>query len=485
MEIRIQPLEIVVPKDDPFVNDKLERRESAEVLTHLVGRHSGPCVLAVDAEWGNGKTTFLKMWSGHLRNEAFHVIEFNAWETDFSGEPFVALCSELTKGLQQNGNDSLTAKINDTKKVATEILRRAVPGAIRLATAGVLDGSGVLDAEAGKALGSFAEDRLTEYGKAQESIGAFRKNLQEMADDLSGQTGRPLIVMIDELDRCRPSYAVELIEVAKHLFSVNNIVFVLAVNRAELIHSIRAVYGGGFDGDGYLRRFFDVDIRLPEPKRVAFIDMLLDTIRLRDYFRRTGDQGASDDENHVRNQLLRFFGRPDLSLRQVAQGMHRLGLVLASLRSNEHSYAMAVVVALVVRTIDAKLYHRFCRGDASDLEVVDSVFGRPGIKIPGRDFEGCLFEVTIIQAGYELSGSYYQDGESYSSKLVQRYRDLIAATEGSDDPSHDVERGHSMRVIELVGDVSMSAFKRTDIGFRHSVKRIELLSEGLVDKSSE
>ena len=119
------------------------------------------------------------------------------------------------------------------------------------------------------------------------------KTLQEMADDLSGQTGRPLIVMIDELDRCRPSYAVELLEVAKHLFSVNNIVFVLAVNRAELIHSIRAVYGGGFDGDGYLRRFFDVDIRLPEPKRVAFIDMLLDTIRFRDYFRRTGDQGAS------------------------------------------------------------------------------------------------------------------------------------------------------------------------------------------------
>ena len=218
---------------------------------------------------------------------------------------------------------------------------------------------------------------------------------------------------------------------------------------------------------------------------MAFIDLLLDTIRFRDYFRRTGDQGASEDENHVRNQLLRFFGRPDLSLRQVAQGIHRLGLVLASLRSNEHSYAMAVVVALVLRTIDAKLYHRFCRGDVSDLEVVDSVFGRPGIKIPRRDFEGCLFEATIIQAGYELSDSYYQEDESYKSKLVQRYQDLTAATEGSDDPSHDVGRGHSMRVLELVGDVSMSAYKRIDIGFRHSVKRIELLSESLVDKSSE
>ena len=78
---------------------------------------------------------------------------------------------------------------------------------------------------------------------------------------------RPLIVVIDELDRCRPSYAVELLEVAKHLFAVDHIVFVLAVNRSELAHSIRALYGSGFDAEGYLRRFFDVDFRLPAPDR--------------------------------------------------------------------------------------------------------------------------------------------------------------------------------------------------------------------------
>ena len=49
--------------------------------------------------------------------------------------------------------------------------------------------------------------------------------------------------MVDELDRCRPSYAVELPEVVKHLFTVDGVVFVIAVNRAELTHSIRALYG--------------------------------------------------------------------------------------------------------------------------------------------------------------------------------------------------------------------------------------------------
>ena len=78
MGIRIQPREIDVLTDDPFKNDLLDRKEPVEVLTHLVGAIEGPCVLAVDAAWGNGKTTFLRIWAQHLRNQGFPVVEFNA-----------------------------------------------------------------------------------------------------------------------------------------------------------------------------------------------------------------------------------------------------------------------------------------------------------------------------------------------------------------------------------------------------------------------
>ncbi len=116
MGIRIQPREIDVPKNDPFKNDLLGRKESVEVLTHLVGNFEGPCVLAVDAAWGNGKTTFLRIWAQHLRKEKFPVVEFNAWETDFSGDPFVALSAELTEGLHEYTDEPLATKIADTKK---------------------------------------------------------------------------------------------------------------------------------------------------------------------------------------------------------------------------------------------------------------------------------------------------------------------------------------------------------------------------------
>ena len=100
MGIHAQPREIDVPKDDPFKHDLLDRREAVDTLTHLVANLDGPCVLGVDAAWGAGKTTFLRMWTQYLRNQGFPVVEFNAWETDYSEEPFVTLSTELTEGLR-------------------------------------------------------------------------------------------------------------------------------------------------------------------------------------------------------------------------------------------------------------------------------------------------------------------------------------------------------------------------------------------------
>ena len=80
----------------------------------------------------------------------------------------------------------------------------------------------------------------------------------------------------------------------------------------------------------------------------------------------------------MRNLLQGFFSSPDLSLRRIAQAIYRLGLVYGSLRSDQRSFALTAVVALIVRTIDSGLYHRFVRGEVSDLEVVDKVFARPG-----------------------------------------------------------------------------------------------------------
>ena len=484
MGIRIQPTEIEVPQNDPFKNDCLGRKEPAVILTQIVGSIQGPCVLAVDAAWGTGKTTFLRIWSQHLRNEGFPVVEFNAWETDFSGDPFVALSTELTKELQEHTNDQIATQATELKKAAKEVILRAVPGAIRLATGGILDIDPLLALreEAGQSSTSYAEDRLSEYLQAQKSVEEFRHILQKMAETLSESSdNRPLVVVIDELDRCRPSYAAELLEMAKHLFTVDHIVFVLAVNRSELAHSIRALYGSRFDADGYLRRFFDVDFRLPDPKRDEFIDTLLHSTQINDYFsEKTTGQTA---KKKVEYSLLRdFFSAPDLSLRRIAQSIHRLGLVFASLGNQPPSFTMTAVVALVLRTIDAELYYQFHRREISDLEVIDKVFDRPGAKDLRDKEESCFFEATIIMAWHEMSGTYVVDSSEVKTPLLQQHRNIIS-DEKAVGASDNQNTSRSKYVVDLVGEFHRIASNGHRVPFPDCVRRIELLSPDLINKS--
>ena len=489
MGIRIQPREIDVPENDPFENDLLGRKESVEVLTHLVGNLEGPCVLAVNAAWGDGKTTFLKIWAQHLRKQGFPVVEFNAWETDFSGDPFVALSAELTGSLHKYTDGPLATMIADTKKKAKEVLRRIVPGVIRLATTGILDVGPLLEKEVSQALASYAKDRLSEYQKSQESVEAFRRVLRDMAEKLSVQKGHPLVVMIDELDRCRPSYAIELLEVAKHLFSVDHIVFVLAVNRSELAHSIRALYGSDFDAEGYLRRFFDVDFRLPEPDRKSFIDAMMDTQQIKKHFgealqpniEHVPQNRADDDAAKARTLLQDFLSASNFSLRQIGQTIHRLGLVFASLRSDQRSLPITAVVALILRTLDAERYHRFCSGEVSDQDLIEGVFERPEIQALREEYSAYWFEATVIAAKYELSGNVSVDWTPSASPLLSEYMQLVSAGNPEAESSEPrLQRG--CQVIRMVELLRQRTIDEGNMGFKHSVERIELLSTGLIDE---
>ena len=174
MGMGVQPREIEVPEDDPFRNDLLGRREAADTLTHLVGNLDGPCAIAVDAAWGFGKTTFLSMWSQLLRNQGFPVLAFNAWETDFSDDPFLTLSTELTVGLQ-SGKTRLPGTMIETLKSASgDVLRWMGPGAVRLAASQVP----VVGAQLGEGEAALVEERLSRHSRAGASVEQSRTVLR-------------------------------------------------------------------------------------------------------------------------------------------------------------------------------------------------------------------------------------------------------------------------------------------------------------------
>lgn len=157
----------------------------------------------------------------------------------------------LGDGLDEAMN-SLSIAVDDKAKAAAE-------------DAAIKEISGALDERARLLLQSFQA--------AERSIARFRDQLTALLGGLSPKQ-LPLFVLVDELDRCRPSYAISLLERVKHLFEIDNVVFLIATDTRQLRHSIKAVYGSEFEGERYLKRFFDRTYQFPEPRLADLVEAL-------------------------------------------------------------------------------------------------------------------------------------------------------------------------------------------------------------------
>ena len=477
MGFRVQPIPVEVKPGQPFEHDHLGREETAEVLSNLIGSIEGPCVLAIDARWGMGKTTFLRMWEMALKERGFRVVMFNAWETDFANEPFLALSEELRGTLEEHSGDDNQDAIAKLKTTAHKVLQTAGPAVVRTLV------SHVLGAEGGKiatdTLAALTDKSMSQYGEAKEAIKEFREALGEAAVTLTegSEKGVPLVVIIDELDRCRPSYAVELLEVLKHLYSVDGVVFVLALNREELAHSVCALYGTEFDATGYLRRFIDIDVRLPDAEREALIDTHLAALQSQIESIHANEAEARRIHGIARNWLVRFFGNSSVDLRTLEQALHRLGLMLAMLRGAYDALIKTASFVLILRTLEPDLYYRFLRGSATDEDIADALFGytEPGYRASS---EGQNLETEIIMAAVEDGLAHARNGAPAESRLFGRYRELV---DGFDPQARMTpEQQHAVTIMRwLHAEDEDRRLRGGPKRFRDTVVRLEMLSGNL------
>ena len=485
MTIRIQPRDIEVPGDNPFERDLLERKESIEALTNVISSIDGPCVMAVDAGWGMGKTTFLKMWAQHLRNERFPVVEFNAWETDFAQDPFIALYSEITDGLSELPGASRRIDAQPLRSAAGRVLR-AVPGAAaRVALSAVPQVGPQLVSEASPRPPTPREAVAESYQEAKTALRAFRDQLGEIAAAIAGEhDNAPLVVMIDELDRCRPTYAVELLEAAKHFFNVDHIVFVVCLDRAQLAHSVKAVYGASFDAEGYLWRFFDIDYRLPSPDRRRFITAALASVGIpTSVLSRAWD--APDERISVHQLLTEFFDGAQFTLRRVLHGIHRLSVVVASSPDARNLHIVAVL--LVLRTVEPGVYRRLIAGEATDKEVIDALFVDPEWRTDREPATAAAVYGVLISCVLLPSRATDDGVDLERLPILSGYHALLEASDihARSDVS---ARWHARKAVEWVktlcgvdlsGPSAGRLHPRDQAGFGEAVRRLELFSEDL------
>ncbi len=273
MEIVVQPHQI---PEDNFGSDLFGRKNFGIALANIVKNSKSPLVISLDGNWGEGKSTFVKSWQRILDKENVPNIYIDAFASDYVDDAFMVVAGAITDYVSENAPEKKSEEfIDKAKNVGAHILSLSAKIGIRALSAGVIKEADLHDLEKigediSKDISSSAEkyikDRLTNHKTERQSIEHFKKFLSTVPSSLKKPSDSSLTIIIDELDRCRPSFAVEILEKIKHLFSVPNVNFLLVINKSQLQESIKSTYGANINAHTYLQKFITIEATLPKKK---------------------------------------------------------------------------------------------------------------------------------------------------------------------------------------------------------------------------
>lgn len=278
-------------KDEIYKGRLFEERERLiSGFPKFLASARTPFTIELQAEWGQGKSTFLSRLKNVLIDQGFGVITYNAWENDFEADPLQSIINEIVPQLLELArpnyedieDDKLISVYANLISVVDLIQNLDIPFLSTIAKTAI----GLKDfTQASTNIKKELKTKKKESFKTafvnqitESTASCVRQNFQKSLSALTGllpaqMQQKPIVLLIDELDRCNPDYAVRLLERIKHLFSVDGYVFIFASSRNPLRQIIKHYYNFENDEqiDSYLLRFFDISFFLPMPNFPDFI----------------------------------------------------------------------------------------------------------------------------------------------------------------------------------------------------------------------
>jgi hypothetical protein len=321
----------------------------------------GNAFLSVDATWGSGKTVFAKQLqylnfcdqsevSQILDSEVvseyqqkYVVFYYNAWENDYHEDPLQSLLFSLLNKFYSD------IRFKDKAQAITKsILNSVIKEGVKTLTKGIVDIEQLQNAPTMK-------DLVEQISAVEERKAAVSKIIHSILPE-----GKKLLFVIDELDRCNPKFAVNTMEVMKHYYNDDDIVFVLSTNNRQLVHTVKKYYGSDFDGYAYLDKFYDVVFDLPK-------------IDANEYL--TNHLNVSDDEYYINLVPREISKHLNLTMREINRYYSSFSLIMHSLDSQmrnqyfEFSLVNYVLIplalALKVKNIDS--YDKLMTGEGGPI----------------------------------------------------------------------------------------------------------------------
>lgn len=344
-------------------NDATGRNQALYLFLKMLSEQDGPWSVAIDAQWGYGKTFFVKqvqylidrinqgekiedLAADNLGTDIkldtnklqYNTVYFDAWEHDNDDDPILSLTNEIAQ--------TKWVMTNELFKLAFEVCRVG----LKLAT----------NIDIKKISESFNNwKNFEDWKNFQKSKKDRQDGFTEALNKLITKSGKKIIFFIDELDRCKPTYAIKLLERVKHYFGNENITFVVSMNINELQKTVRRYYGEEYDGEHYLYRFFDIFLELPAPNLKNYYKMLSEK------------KDFSIDSPYYGNYCNYLVSRFDFSLRDLNQFLllsnsatfrfRRYSEILKDCTNTVCMFLLPYMIALRMSSIE--VYNSFVNGD--------------------------------------------------------------------------------------------------------------------------
>jgi energy-coupling factor transporter ATP-binding protein EcfA2 len=380
--MKLFPSEPIINDMDGFTpqNDIFGLSDFGNKLMNLIQNLEDNPTIILDGQWGSGKTTFIKQWAGLLRNNDIPVIHFDAFENDFQEDAFLALAGEIqnyaTKNLEKN--KTKIKKFTETSaKIGKAFLPLAVKASIRVATLGAANSDDIQNLlnNAGDITESIILEKLQSVSENKDLFKDFKNQLeiissaheQGKGDEENEIKIKPLVIIIDELDRCNPKFALGILEKIKHFFAVKNVCFVLVSNLNQLEAIVRGSYGEGTKAALYLEKFYDLKIELPKIKKYnsnkqeKYIEHLWKSMSLN-----------SDDHNYdegLKEEFSSLANEYNLSLRTIEKITSHFALVIASTNRNTLRITCLISGLCFMKHLEPNLFFKAKSGTLKWEEV--------------------------------------------------------------------------------------------------------------------
>lgn len=411
-----------------FKDDLLELRDFSKQLERFIDTEhafvDGSLVIALSSKFGSGKSTFLNMWRTEIENAEEGqskplVVALNAWESDYNGDPLYAIVSALAEAAQKKGEaaDNLLEAVKDFGWFSTAIGSQIVNKL-----------TGVDPVAAGEVAKRKKADRLKEHPKTIDAFSVYEarkramKSLREAIQGIVSSSTPKALFLVDELDRCRPDYAISYLETVKHLFDTKGAVFILAADRHHLENSAKTAFGRDLDFEEYYRKFIHREVTLPQISDAGYVKLAKAYTRF--FLECEGSRLCfmELDERRIEN-ISELIGALKLSPRQIQEVFRTLGHMLETSEEKRGRLLWCLGVgsiAMAVFKLGApKIFHEL---GAQKLDAVEAINFLN--EIVGGSYPDWWFTLFLTGGGLHM-----EEGES--SEDVMRRAGLIDEEKGS------------------------------------------------------